>query len=230
VAIASIGSIGKGRVMILNTGRLSDGDYGEESLTARFLAAHIFNKYSVVNMQNGKAFCDFGTRCLGLELLPDDMNRATATIEFQTNRSSGEGDKTTFDAMFTIESEWVWGIEVKYFDCLKVEQIQREIGAIERLRKSLGYMHGGVLFIVPEQQLGTIMKGYDGVRKCIGDAMNTSTTRVNVVSWEIIFEILICSGPEDLEKKIVNYCELRNNNSKYPTKLAAQAKVKDHST
>ena len=78
--------------MSLNFGKLSDGDYGEESLTSRFLIAHIFNKYSIVNMGEKKAIYDFCQRCMGIELKPDDVRRVTSTTEFQTNRCSVPGD------------------------------------------------------------------------------------------------------------------------------------------
>ena len=119
--------------MLMSLGRAAFGDYGEESLVGRFLLAQVFNEYSSVNVPDAQAFCQFGMRCLGLRLTAADVKRAAATVEFQANRCGTGGDKTTFDALLTLETEWVWGIEAKYFDILKAEQIEREVEAIRRL-------------------------------------------------------------------------------------------------
>lgn len=141
--------------MLLTLGKVSGGDYGEESLVSRFLLGMVFNDYSVVNIPHGKAFHQFAQRCLGLPDTPLDGKRLTATVEFQPNRCDTGGDNTTFDALLTYEDEWVWGIEAKYFDTLKAEQIQREMSTIEQLRSRFGYARAGVLFLVPEQHLGS---------------------------------------------------------------------------
>jgi len=111
--------------MLITLGNISSGDYGEESLVSRFLLSLVFNEYSAPNASGGRAFRQFGSRCLGLSLAEEDMKRATATVEFQSNRCGTGGDNTTFDALLTLESDWAWGIEAKYFDTLKTEQIQR---------------------------------------------------------------------------------------------------------
>jgi len=219
--------------MFLTEGRISDGDYGEESLTARFLLGLILNEYSAVNASQCQAFREFARRCLALgDLAPNAATRATATVEFQTDRSSGRaaGAAVTFDALLTLEMDWVWGIEVKYFDSLKVEQIEKEINSIRKLGEHHGYNNAGVLFIAPEQQLGTLVTTDRAVRVVLQKAIEARIPRIAVASWEMVFEILIQTGPCELKQDLIRYCELRNRNTRYDTKLSTQAKVADCET
>jgi len=143
--------------MLIKIGSISKGDFGEESLVGRFILALILNEYSTVNRPECQAFIEFGKRCLGHEFTKEDMNRGSATIEYQANRCSNHSDKTKFDATFSIEKDCVWGIEAKYFDSLSRDQINREAKAIENVSEYLGYKKAGVLFLLPEQQIGTIV-------------------------------------------------------------------------
>jgi len=221
--------------MLITLGKISKGDYGEESLISRFLLSLILNEYSVVNMPDGQAFRDFGKRCLGLgeELSPEDMRRATATVEFQPSRCSVVGDRTKFDVLFTLESElkpdWVWGIEAKYFDRLRENQIEREVEAVRRLAKSLKYKKAGILFIAPEQQLESIVGRRYAVKRCLSEFLKAEDVAVRLTSWEIIFEILIHAGLPKLREELTDFCELRNKNQDYPEKLLTTAKVGDWS-
>ncbi len=177
--------------MLIKTGSISKGDYGEESLVGRFILALILNEYSAVNMPECQAFIEFGKRCLGYKFTKDDMNRGSATLEFQANRCSNHSDKTKFDAIFSIEKDCVWGIEAKYFDNLRGDQINREAKAIENVSKYLSYEKAGVLFLLPEQQLGTIVtsNSHKVTRACISDLIIKDRILIRFTSWEIIFEI-----------------------------------------
>jgi hypothetical protein len=216
--------------MLITLGNISNGDYGEESLVSRFLLALIFNEYSAPNASGGQAFRQFGNRCLGLPFTSNDMARATATVEFQSNRCGTGGDNTTFDALLTLESDWAWGIEAKYFDTLKTEQIQREAKSISELARTAGYAHAGLLFITPEQQLGTHLAQDGEIRNCLAKVMEDEAIRVRVISWEVIFEILGETGPKSLKSELEAYCELRNHNEVYSAKLFTHPVVKDSDT
>jgi hypothetical protein len=213
--------------MLINIGKTGKGDFGEESLVSRFLLSLIFNEYSVPNASGGEAFRQFGNRCLGLSFTSDDMGRATATVEFQANRCRTGGDNTTFDALLTVETKWVWGIEAKYFDTLKTEQIQREAKAVMELGRTSGYDHAGLLFITPEQQLGTHLAQKGEIRNCLAGIMECEAVRVKVTSWEVIFEILGATGPASLKSELQAYCQLRNQNESYSAKLSTQPVVRN---
>jgi hypothetical protein len=213
--------------MLLTLGNASAGDYGEESLVGRLLLSLILNEYAVVNVPDGRAFCAFGARCLGLKVLPGDMARATATIEFQANRCGTGGDATTFDSLFTLERDWVWGIEAKYFDVLRCEQIEREVRASRGLASKLGYARSGVLFLVPEQQLGTIISQNGELRARLAALMRGGETTVRVTSWEIVSEILVETGTPESCRELGEYWKLRNQNENYSAKVAPRAKVRD---
>jgi hypothetical protein len=117
-------------------GRIADGDFGEESLTARFLVALILNEYASVNLPDCKAFRLFVRRSLGLEPSVCDIKRGAAAVEFKPNRCGTGGDNTKFDVMLSLDSgraPCLWGIEAKYFDSLKVAQTKREIESIRAL-------------------------------------------------------------------------------------------------
>lgn len=209
--------------MLLTLGKVSSGDYGEESLVSRLLLAMVFNEYSVVNKE-GRAFVAFARRCLGIDVSVQDMSRATATVEFQTNRCGTGGDATTVDSLLTVEPEWVWGIEAKYFDVLKRDQIEREARAIHRLAESMGYRRSGLLFLVPEQQLGTVIHSDIEVRACLAGLMREGATAVRVSSWEIVNEILSETTPA-LRADLAAFWEFRNKNNKYPPKVGLRALV-----
>lgn len=210
--------------MLINVGKTSCGDFGEESLVGRFLLALILNEYSVVNSPPADAFRDFARRCLNLELSPDEIKRGTATVEFQPNRCATGGDKTTFDALLTLEDQWVWGIEAKYFDVLKVEQVEREVAAIEALARHLNYPNAGLLFITPEQQLGTHVTDRGEVYECLSARARNDRPAIRFASWEMIFDILISTGPPTLREELEEYCRLRNENPKSP-KLATAPRI-----
>lgn len=214
--------------MLITTGKVSAGDWGEQSLVARFLLALIFNEFSEVNKNGHKAFRIFCERCLGFTFSRKNMNECSATVEFQANRCMGKGDKTTFDLLFTIENDWVWGVEAKYFDTLKEDQIQREVKAIENISKHLGYNNSGVLFITPEEQLGTMVKKRKDVQKCLLNSVKNKKVRVRLASWEMIFQILIETGPDGLREAIENYCIIRNQNQNYTAELSCKPKVHDY--
>ena len=211
--------------MLINIGNTGKGDFVEESLVSRFLLSLIFNEYSVPNASGGQAFREFGNRCLGLAFTSDDMARATATVEFQANRCQTGGDNTTFDALLTIENDWVWGIEAKYFDTLKTEQILREAKAVKELARTSGYAHAGLLFLTPEQQLGTHLVQKGEIRNCLAAMMKMETVCVKVISWEVIFDILTQTGPASLKSELQAYCQLRNQNQSYSAKLSTQPRV-----
>jgi hypothetical protein len=211
--------------MLLTLGKVSVGDYGEENLVARFLLGLVFNDYSVVNIPGGKAFHQFAQRCLGLPDTPLDGKRLTATVEFQPNRCGTGGDNTTFDALLTYEDEWVWGIEAKYFDTLKAEQVQRELAAIELLRSRLGYARAGVLFLVPEQHLGSTILEDAAVRKSLVEAANQQSPCLRLATWEIVFDILSRLGPPDLGHELAAWCNLRNQNTIYSAKLSMTTRI-----
>lgn len=217
--------------MLITLGKISDGDYGEQSLTSRFLIGLVLNEYSIVNMPDGKAFREFGERCLGLHLplkrcIEKDIECATATVEFHVDRVV-PAITTQFDILLTFEKEWIWGIEAKYFDVLEEAQIQEEIEAISKLAESLEYEKAGVLFIAPEEQLGWSVHQCDDVCKCLEKFIRTASACVRVASWEIIFEILIGYSPEKLGDDLSRYCKFRNNNRKsnYPYELDTKAQT-----
>lgn len=209
--------------MLFTLGKVSSGDYGEESLVSRLLLAMVFNEYAVVNKE-GRAFVAFARRCLGLDVSAQDMSRATATVEFQTDRCGSGGDRTTVDSLLTVEPEWIWGIEAKYFDVLKRDQIEREARAIHRLAEHMGYRRSGLLFLVPEQQLGTVIYSDSEVRGCLAGLMGEGATAVRVSSWEIVNEILSEATPA-LRADLAAFWEFRNKNKKYAAKVGLRARV-----
>jgi len=137
---------------------------------------------------------------LNLDLESNLIKEGSATIEYQANRACHSGDNTTLDAIFTIKKEWIWGIEAKYFDLLRKDQINREIRAVESLQKFLGYTKAGMIFILPEQQIGTIVKRDETTRKAIADYIVNSKVSISITSWEIVFDILKDSGVRQLKK------------------------------
>jgi hypothetical protein len=158
------------------------------------------------------------------------MVRGSATIEYQANRCSNHPDKTKFDAIFSIEKKCVWGIEAKYFDNLWSEQIKREAKAIENVSKYLGYEKAGVLFLLPEQQLGTIVSSNSDkvIRACISDLITKGQISIRFTSWEIIFEIIKRCGNDKIKREIDQYCKFRNNNKRgYTTDFSKKAKIKN---
>jgi len=211
------------RGMLFTLGKVSSGDYGEESLVSRLLLAMVFNEYAVVNKE-GRAFVAFACRCLGLDVSAQDMSRATATVEFQTDRCGSGGDRTTVDSLLTVEPEWIWGIEAKYFDVLKRHQIEREARAIHRLAEHMGYRRSGLLFLVPEQQLGTVIYSDSEVRGCLAGLMQEGTTAVRVSSWEIVNEILSDTTPV-LREHLAAFWKSRNENQMYAAKVGLRARV-----
>jgi len=213
--------------MLLTLGKASAGDYGEESVVSRLLLSLIFNEYAVINAPDARSFRAFVRRCLGLDVSGQDVSKATATVEFQANRCGTGGDATTFDSLLTLEPDWVWGIEVKYFDVLKREQIEREARAIRCLGDKLGYTRSGLLFLVPEQQLGTIVTQDGEIRACLASLMRDGGTAVRVSSWEIVSEVIAEAGAPELRQQLGDYWKLRNQNENYAAKVGARARVHD---
>lgn len=213
--------------MLLTLGKASTGDYGEEGVVGRLLLSLVFNEYAVVNAPDARALRSFAKMCLGLELSLNDAARATATVEFQSNRCGTGGDSTTFDCLFTLEPDWIWGVEAKYFDVLKRDQIEREARAIQGLAAKLGYARSGLLFVAPEQQFGTVVAQDSEVRMCLAGLMRGGTTAVRVCSWEVINEILAETGPPELRRQLDEYWQLRNQNERYAAKVTCSAKVRD---
>ncbi len=213
--------------MLFTLGKASVGDYGEESLVSRLLLSLIFNEYAAINTPDARGFRSFVHRCLGLDVSARDVSKATATVEFQANRCGTGSDATTFDSLLTIEPDWVWGIEAKYFDVLKREQIEREARAIRCLADKLRYARSGLLFLVPEQQLGTVVTQDGEIRACLTILMREGAIAVRVSSWEIVSEVIGEAGTPELRQQLTDYWELRNQNKKYAAKVGSGARVRD---
>lgn len=214
--------------MLVTNGIISKGDYGEESLVSRFIIALILNEFSLVNHPNCHAFKKFSNKCLGLKFSVQDMKKGAVGVEFQANRCSNHPKKTRFDVIFTSEKDWVWGIEAKYFNYLEIDQIEREVKAIEDIANYNSYKNAGVLFVLPEQQLGSIVFVDTEIRKCFVDLMEKNEIHINFTSWEIIFQILLDCKISELSQAIHEFCSFRNKNKKsYPTELSVEPFVKD---
>lgn len=210
--------------MLFSTGKASGGDYSEQSLVSKFLLAMVCNEYSAVNRDNGKCFRMFSERFLDLSPEQTDFSRVTVSIELQANRACPSVSvkvNTRFDALITFEDDWIWGVEAKYFDKLTKEQINTEYESIKELAKNLGYKNAGLLFIVPEELVGSIKEDsefkaeLDELKRLFGE----TDCLVRLSSWEMIFDVINTCGNEDVKKRIDAYIDRRNENTNYPTKL-----------
>ena len=215
--------------MLITLGNVSDGDFGEESFTSRFLMGMIFNEYSIANIPNGQAIQKFCERCLGYPpTMHVNMKESTSTVEFKPKRCSIKGDNTKFDALFSMEDKCIWGIEVKYFDFLRSEQIQREVDIIKTLSECKQYQEAGVLFVVPEQYLTSIVTYDNEIRSLLKKLIYVESPLIRIVSWEIIFDILSKAISKDFPNELNNFCKFRNQNQKYPIKLNVTPKVDNY--
>ena len=212
--------------MLITNGKASLGDYGEQSLVSKFLLAMVLNEYSSVNLENGECFKRFASDFLDISIDSPDFSAITSTTEFQCDRCGTGGDKTRFDALLTFEDEWIWGIEAKYFDVLKTEQINREYRSIKELKEKLQYKHAGLLFITPEELLGSIVYENE-VSNCLKNLRSNNDVDVRLGSWEMIFDILAQTGTPKLKEEIGNYIKLRNNNKSYALKLYTTPQTKN---
>jgi hypothetical protein len=217
--------------MLITLGRIADGDFGEESLTARFLVALILNEYASVNLPDGKAFRLFARRCLGIDPSFCDIKRGASAVEFKPNRCGTGGDNTKFDVILSLDggrAPCLWGIEAKYFYFLKVAQTEREIESIRALAIKKKYDTCGILFVLPEEALLKLIKKKGRVSQHIRCIMRQEDIHVRLASWEMIFGILTQVGPPEMRTEIEDYVRVRNENMAcYRTKLSTNPIVED---
>ena len=190
--------------------------------------ATVFNEYSYVNQNHGKCFKIFTESFLNLKTESPDFSKITISVELQADRCCPANINTRFDALLTFEDDWIWGIEAKYFDILTTKQITTEYDCINELSKSLGYKNAGLLFIVPEEQLGSILydKYFSEVLETLRKYLEGKECCVRLSSWEMLFDIICECGDEKLQKEIGKYLDLRNRNKIYSTKLYKSPIVK----